>query len=82
MKHMYSSATFFCVKFNIYIFFYLGNRTTQQVCSRVQKYFKKLHKAGLDVPATSKRYGRQKVSETNFVFILLSLTLLLLEKVF
>ncbi|XP_073993104.1 ada2a-containing complex component 1 [Rhodnius prolixus] len=43
----------------------LGNRTTQQVCSRVQKYFKKLHKAGLDVPATSKRYGRQKPSHVH-----------------
>lgn len=28
----------------------LGNRTTKQVCSRVQKYFIKLHKAGLPVP--------------------------------
>ncbi|XP_054275238.1 ZZ-type zinc finger-containing protein 3 [Macrosteles quadrilineatus] len=28
----------------------LGNRTTKQVCSRVQKYFKKLNKAGLPIP--------------------------------
>ncbi|XP_069700953.1 ZZ-type zinc finger-containing protein 3 [Periplaneta americana] len=28
----------------------LGNRTTKQVCSRVQKYFIKLHKAGLPIP--------------------------------
>ncbi|KAF4520416.1 hypothetical protein B566_EDAN003987 [Ephemera danica] len=28
----------------------LGNRTTKQVQSRVQKYFKKLHSAGLPVP--------------------------------
>lgn len=28
----------------------LGNRTPKQVCSRVQKYFIKLHKAGLPVP--------------------------------
>ncbi|XP_021941899.1 ZZ-type zinc finger-containing protein 3 isoform X2 [Zootermopsis nevadensis] len=31
----------------------LGNRTTKQVCSRVQKYFIKLHKAGLPVPGRS-----------------------------
>lgn len=28
----------------------LGNRTTKQVCSRVQKYFIKLRKAGLPIP--------------------------------
>uniref|UniRef100_A0A1B6KSG1 ZZ-type zinc finger-containing protein 3 n=1 Tax=Graphocephala atropunctata TaxID=36148 RepID=A0A1B6KSG1_9HEMI len=28
----------------------LGNRTTKQVCSRVQKYFQKLKKAGLPIP--------------------------------
>ena len=28
----------------------VGNRTTKQVCSRVQKYFIKLHKAGLPIP--------------------------------
>ncbi|XP_044729048.1 ZZ-type zinc finger-containing protein 3 [Chrysoperla carnea] len=28
----------------------LGNRSTKQVCSRVQKYFIKLHKAGLPIP--------------------------------
>ncbi|KAJ8925475.1 hypothetical protein NQ315_009309 [Exocentrus adspersus] len=28
----------------------LGNRTVQQVCSRVQKYFLKLYKAGLPIP--------------------------------
>ncbi|KAL1123616.1 hypothetical protein AAG570_002692 [Ranatra chinensis] len=28
----------------------LGNRTTKQVCSRVQKYFKKLQKAGIAIP--------------------------------
>lgn len=28
----------------------LGNRTVKQVCSRVQKYFQKLHRAGLPIP--------------------------------
>lgn len=28
----------------------LGNRTTKQVASRLQKYFLKLHKAGLPIP--------------------------------
>ncbi|XP_014253055.1 ZZ-type zinc finger-containing protein 3 [Cimex lectularius] len=31
----------------------LGNRTTKQVCSRVQKYFQKLQKAGITVPSRS-----------------------------
>ncbi|BES99560.1 Myb-like DNA-Hypothetical protein domain [Nesidiocoris tenuis] len=32
----------------------LGNRTTKQVCSRVQKYFKKLKKEGLAAPTKGK----------------------------
>ena len=33
----------------------LGNRTSVQVQSRVQKYFQKLQKAGLPVPGKYKR---------------------------
>ncbi|XP_055382664.1 ZZ-type zinc finger-containing protein 3 [Condylostylus longicornis] len=42
----------------------LGNRTTKQVASRVQKYFKKLHAAGLPVPGRiPKARNLQKVSK-------------------
>ncbi|XP_050390674.2 ZZ-type zinc finger-containing protein 3, partial [Patella vulgata] len=37
----------------------LGNRTTQQVASRVQKYFIKLAKAGLPVPGRTPTVGTQ-----------------------
>ncbi|XP_034097443.1 ZZ-type zinc finger-containing protein 3 [Drosophila albomicans] len=36
----------------------LGNRTAQQVFSRVQKYFQKLHDAGLPVPGRLPKYRR------------------------
>uniref|UniRef100_A0A146L2J3 ZZ-type zinc finger-containing protein 3 n=2 Tax=Lygus hesperus TaxID=30085 RepID=A0A146L2J3_LYGHE len=32
----------------------LGNRTTKQVCSRVQKYFQKLQKAGISAPGIAR----------------------------
>lgn len=40
----------------------LGNRTTKQVASRLQKYFKKLHSAGMPVP------GRVPKSNRCYVF--------------
>lgn len=44
------SAIFFMIfSCNRYTCF-AGNRTTKQVCSRVQKYFLKLYKAGLPIP--------------------------------
>ncbi|XP_030556981.1 ZZ-type zinc finger-containing protein 3 [Drosophila novamexicana] len=36
----------------------LGNRTAQQVFSRVQKYFQKLHDAGMPVPGRLPKYRR------------------------
>ena len=53
----------------------LGNRTSQQVASRVQKYFIKLTKAGLPVPGripnmtyyTNRRVGMGMVSRRLFV---------------
>lgn len=39
----------------------LGNRTAQQVFSRVQKYFQKLHDAGLPVPGRLPKYRRAGV---------------------
>lgn len=36
----------------------LGNRTTRQVASRLQKYFQKLHAAGLPVPGRVPRHAR------------------------
>uniref|UniRef100_A0A1B6KT91 Uncharacterized protein n=1 Tax=Graphocephala atropunctata TaxID=36148 RepID=A0A1B6KT91_9HEMI len=36
----------------------LGNRTAKQVCSRVQKYFKRLNKAGLPFPGHQLKTGR------------------------
>lgn len=38
----------------------LGNRTTQQVASRIQKYFKKLYVAGMPVPGRLPKSGRKK----------------------
>lgn len=40
----------------------LGNRTTKQVASRLQKYFKKLHSAGMPIP------GRIPKSNRCYVF--------------
>lgn len=40
----------------------LGNRTPKQVCSRVQKYFKKLHKAGISVPGHPMKTSSKKVN--------------------
>lgn len=37
----------------------LGNRTVQQVCSRVQKYFLKLYKAGLPIPGKIPKSGEK-----------------------
>lgn len=36
----------------------LGNRTTKQVASRVQKFFKKLHSAGMPIPGRMPKSGR------------------------
>lgn len=36
----------------------LGNRTTKQVASRVQKFFKKLHSAGMPIPGRLPKSGR------------------------
>lgn len=38
----------------------LGSRTAQQVCSRVQKYFQKLAKAGIGPTGVNKRSGHKK----------------------
>lgn len=52
---------------NIYIFFFItGNRTVQQVASRMQKYAKKLKKAGIDsneyyIKTTSKVKKSKKI---------------------
>lgn len=40
----------------------LGNRTSRQVASRLQKYFQKLHAAGLPVPGRIPRSSRSYVS--------------------
>lgn len=40
----------------------LGNRTSRQVASRLQKYFQKLHAAGLPVPGRVPRNARSYVS--------------------
>lgn len=40
----------------------LGNRTARQVASRLQKYFQKLHAAGLPVPGRIPRNGRYYIS--------------------
>lgn len=40
---------------------FVGNRTPKQVCSRVQKYFKKLHKAGISVPGHPMKTSSKKV---------------------
>lgn len=45
----------------------LGTRTVHQVASRVQKYFQKLHSAGMPVPGRvpkSRRYGRHNFFKT------------------
>lgn len=41
----------------------LGNRTTKQVASRLQKFFKKLHSAGLPVPGRIPKSNRQNMSK-------------------
>lgn len=46
----------------------LGNRTTKQVASRIQKYFIKLHKAGLPVPGRLPKIRPGKRSLKNPVF--------------
>lgn len=40
----------------------LGNRTPRQVASRLQKYFQKLHAAGLPVPGRVPRNARSYIS--------------------
>lgn len=40
----------------------LGNRTVQQVCSRVQKYFLKLHSMGLPIPGRIPKSITKKVN--------------------
>lgn len=46
----------------------LGNRTTAQVTSRCQKYFIKLHRAGLHVPGRIPRRVREGSSKVIFLF--------------
>ncbi|XP_004518946.1 ZZ-type zinc finger-containing protein 3 [Ceratitis capitata] len=46
----------------------LGNRTPQQVCSRVQKYFQKLHDAGLPIPGRRPKNRRGGQSKTKHFF--------------
>lgn len=43
----------------------LGNRTTKQVASRLQKFFKKLHSAGMPVPGRIPKSNRTYISKTN-----------------
>lgn len=43
----------------------LGNRTTKQVASRLQKYFKKLHSAGMPVPGRIPKNHRSCVPKNN-----------------
>lgn len=40
----------------------LGNRTARQVASRLQKYFQKLHAAGLPIPGRIPRSARHYIS--------------------
>ncbi|XP_002019123.2 ZZ-type zinc finger-containing protein 3 [Drosophila persimilis] len=44
----------------------LGNRTTQQVFSRIQKYFQKLHEAGMPVPGRLPKYRRPPLTKPKF----------------
>ncbi|XP_034670009.1 ZZ-type zinc finger-containing protein 3 [Drosophila subobscura] len=44
----------------------LGNRTTQQVFSRIQKYFQKLHEAGMPVPGRLPKYRRTTHTKPKF----------------
>ncbi|KAH8329113.1 hypothetical protein KR074_003888 [Drosophila pseudoananassae] len=44
----------------------LGNRTAQQVFSRVQKYFQKLHDAGMPVPGRIPKYRRSGHCKAKF----------------
>ena len=46
----------------------LGNRTSIQVQSRVQKYFQKLQKAGLPIPGRYKRNAPASHSKQIFIF--------------
>ncbi|XP_036337181.1 ZZ-type zinc finger-containing protein 3-like [Rhagoletis pomonella] len=46
----------------------LGNRTPQQVSSRVQKYFKKLHDAGLPIPGRRPKNRRGGQSKAKHFF--------------
>lgn len=43
----------------------LGNRTTKQVASRLQKFFKKLHSAGMPVPGRIPKSNRAYISKAN-----------------
>lgn len=43
----------------------LGNRTTKQVASRLQKYFKKLHSAGMPVPGRIPKNHRSCLPKNN-----------------
>lgn len=44
----------------------LGNRTPRQVASRLQKYFQKLHAAGLPVPGRVPRNARSYISTRKY----------------
>lgn len=44
----------------------LGNRTAQQVFSRVQKYFQKLHDAGMPIPGRIPKYRRSGYCKPKF----------------
>ncbi|KAH8409905.1 hypothetical protein KR009_000825 [Drosophila setifemur] len=44
----------------------LGNRTPQQVFSRIQKYFQKLHDAGMPVPGRIPKHRRSGLSKPKF----------------
>ncbi|XP_067644852.1 ZZ-type zinc finger-containing protein 3 [Eurosta solidaginis] len=46
----------------------LGTRTPQQVCSRVQKYFQKLHDAGLPIPGRRPKNRRGGQPKTKHFF--------------
>lgn len=43
-------STIFVIQIWLTIIYFVGNRSVQQVTSRVQKYFIKLYKAGLPIP--------------------------------
>ena len=45
-----------------------GNRTTKQVCSRVQKYFIKLHKAGLPIPGRAPKMPEVSKRVSTIIF--------------